>query len=120
MDRNGWTAFDEAEPEESACLYEWLLIYHVYRGVIAEKWEKRRDTPMYTHWRPMPKKGWIEARDRRPNGEDADIFGCVLARHEYDGIRVTGWHQFECDKYWSHWQRTPEPPVDYMEYRKKF
>jgi len=120
MDRNGWTPFNETEPEESACLYGWMLIYHVFRGVIAEKWENRHDTPMFTHWRDMPKTGWISTADRRPTEADADIFQCVLARHEFDGLRVTGWRRFHSDKYLTHWQHTPEPPVDYMEYRKHF
>ena len=120
MDRNGWTLFSEKEPEESACLYGWLLIWHVFQGVMAETWEERHFTPMFTHWQPMPRKGWISAADRRPSAEDADIHSCVLARHEYDGIRVTGWRQFQCDKYLTHWIRTPEPPEDYISYRNKF
>ena len=120
MDRNGWTLFSEKEPEESACLYGWLLIWHVFHGVIAEKWENRHDTPMFTHWRPMPRTGWISASDRQPTEEDADIMQCVLTRHQFDGLRVTGWWQFRCNKYLTHWQRTPEPPVDYKEHRKRF
>jgi hypothetical protein len=120
MDRNGWTLFSEAEPEESACLNGWLLIWHVFRGVIAEKWENRHDTTMFTHWRPMPRTGWISAKEHLPTAEDADVLCCVLARHEFDGLRVTGWRQFQYDNHWTHWQRTPEPPVDYKEYSKQF
>lgn len=120
MDRNGWIPFSEAEPEESACLYGWLLIWHVFQGVMAERWEERHFTPMFTHWRHMPRKGWISAAERRPTADDGDIHECVVARHEIDGIRVTGWRQFQNDRYLTHWQRTPEPPVDYREYRNKF
>ncbi|MBQ8087045.1 MAG: hypothetical protein IJ234_01320 [Clostridia bacterium] len=120
MDSNGWTAFEEREPEESACLYGWLLIFHVFRGVIAEPWKNRHDTPMFTHWKTIPRRGWIAAKDRKPTHADADIMGCVLARHETEGMRVTGWHQFECNKYLTHWMSTPPPPIDGMEYRKRF
>ena len=120
MDRNRWTRFVDAEPEESACLDGWLLVWHVYRGVVAEKWEDRHDTPMYTHWRPMPRSGWIDAAQRKPTAEDGDIMCCVLARHKYDGIRVTGWVQFELCRYYTHWQRTPEPPVDHRAYFNMF
>lgn len=120
MDCNGWTHFSEAEPDESACLYGWLLIWHVYRGVVTEGWMKRHNTPMYTHWRPMPRTGWISAAERRPTAADADIMQCVLARHEFDGLRVTGWRQFRRDRYLTHWQRTPEPPVDYKDYVNKY
>ena len=120
MDRNGWTRFADAEPRKSACLYRWLLIWHAFRGVVAVKWEHRHDTPMYTHWRPMPRKGWMSAADRKPTAEDADILCCVLARHQFDGIRVTGWRQFYTSPYYTHWQRTPEPPEDYKSYRNLF
>lgn len=120
MDSNGWTAFDVQEPEESDCLYGYILIWHVFRGVIAEPWEKRHATPMFTHWKPMPRKGWIAAADRKPTPDDADVMHCVLARHDEDGIRVTGWHQFGHNTHLTHWMPTPPPPVDGPIYRKKF
>lgn len=120
MDKRGWTAFDVQEPEESTCVYGYILIFHVYRSVIVEAWEKRHATPMYTHWKPIPRKGWIAAADRPPMVQDADIMHCVLARHEWDGIRVTGWHQVTGDKRYTHWMPTPEPPVDGAAYRKRF
>ena len=120
MDSSGWTAFDEREPQESDCVLGWLLIWHVFRGVVAEKWEMRRATPMYTHWMPIPERDWIPVSSRKPTKDDADIMNCVLAGHMIDGITVTGWHQFEHDKYLTHWMRTPAPPEDGAEYRKRF
>ena len=115
-----WTAFERAEPEESACLNGWLLIWHVFRGVIAERWEHRHDTPMYTHWAAMPRNEWIHAQARRPTLADADVMHCVLAMHEEDGIRVTGWHQIRENGPYTHWMHTPIPPSDAKEYLKRF
>ena len=120
MDSSGWTAFEEREPDESACLYGYLLIWHVFRGVVAEEWARRHDTPMFTHWQAMPRRGWIASADRLPGREDANIMNCVLARHEYDGIMVTGWHRFGHEKRLTHWMRTPAPPEDGAVYRKRF
>ncbi len=120
MDRNGWTAFDEAEPHESDCLDGWLLVWHVYRHNVSVRWEDRRHTSMITHWMPMPKEGWISASDRKPTKKDADIMGCVLAINRYDGIRVTGWFQFDLNCYLTHWRPTPGHPEDHMEYSRRF
>ena len=120
MDRNGWTTFASREPTKSDCLDGWLLLWHVYRGAISERWENRRHTPMITHWQPMPKEGWISASERKPTQADADIFNCVLAKHKYDGIKVTGWRQFEHDRYLTHWLPTPGNPDDHMEHFKQF
>lgn len=120
MDKNGWTAFDVQEPEASACLEGFLLIFHVFRGVLAEPWEKRHDTPMFTHWKSIPHKGWTDARKRIPTAADGDIAHCILARSETDGFRVTGWHQLERNPHYTHWMPTPEPPEDAAEYRRRF
>lgn len=120
MDSKGWTPFEDQEPEESVCLHGYLLIWHVFRGVIAEPWENRHQTPMFTHWKPMPRKGWINAAERKPTKEEADFSGCVLARYEDGEIRVTGWHQFRHNLGLTHWMPTPTPPDNQSEYRKKF
>ena len=120
MDKNGWTAFDKQEPEESVCIEGFLLIFHVFRGVLAEPWEKRHNTPMFTHWNPMPRKGWTDAKKRMPTAEDGDIHRCVLARSETDGFRVTGWHQFAHNAHYTHWMPTPERPEDAAEYRRRY
>lgn len=75
---------------------------------------------MYTHWKPMPRRGWIAKEDRKPTADDADIMGCVLARHANEGLRVTGWHQFETNRYYTHWMPTPLPPEDGRAYRNRF
>lgn len=120
MDNNGWTAFDVQKPERNACIYDYLLVWHVFRGVVSEHWESRNQTAMYTHWKTMPRKGWICSKDKAPTQNDADVMNCVLARHDIDGIKVTGWHQIKIDKHFTHWMPTPLPPVDGAAYRKRF
>lgn len=120
MDENGWTAFEEAEPEESACLYGTLLIWHVYRGVVVERFEDIHNTLMNTHWQAMPRRGWIATAERKPEREDANDRGCVLARHAHDGITVTGWHRFISEPRLTHWMKTPGPPADREKYRERF
>lgn len=58
----------------------------------------------------MSKGNWTDAKERKPTREDADVTGCVLAWHKYNGCMVTGWHQFGVSAMYTHWQRTPEPP----------
>lgn len=120
MDRNGWTTFASRAPTRSDCLDDWLLVWHVYRGAISVRWEDRQKTPMITHWQRMPKEGWISAAERKPTRADADIMGCVLARHLYDGIMVTGWRQFDYDRYMMCWLPTPGAPEDHPEHFKRF
>ncbi len=120
MESSGWTTFDEREPEEGDCPSGYLLIWHVFRGVVAERWENRHATPMYTHWMAIPENGWIPAWARMPTKDDADIYNCVLASHMIDGVLVTGWHQFLHDKYLTHWMPTPPPPVDGANFRNQF
>lgn len=110
MDSQGWTRFAFGEPPKHACLYKTLLIWHRYQGVMAVQWGHRHDYHMATHWRAMPRKGWIRREERLPDKDDADVYGCVLARHEFDGIKVTGWHQLARDKYLTHWRPTPAGP----------
>lgn len=120
MDNSGWIPFEEAEPNENDCLMGFLLIWHVFRGVVVEAYEHRHDTDMYTHWMAIPRRGWVASVERKPAKEDADVMNCVLARHAYDGIIVTGWRRFEEEKRLTHWRRTPEPPTDRAKYRERF
>ena len=120
MDALGWTAYDRGEPEMADCVEGRLLVFHVFRGVVTETWEKRRYTPMYTHWKRIPRQGWIAAATRKPARKDADIRHCVLARSEMTGIRVTGYHQFETDRYLTHWMPVPSPPTDAEQYKQPF
>ena len=120
MDKNGWTAFDGAELEKGACLYGCILLWHVYRGAVSEAWEARRATPMYTHWMAMPRRGWIASAQRLPTAEDGDVQNCVLARHAFDGIQVTGWRRFHHDTALTHWMRMPDPPKEAEKYKERF
>ena len=68
----------------------------------------------------MDDNGWIDASERKPTKRDADLQGCVLAWHRYNGAIVTGWHQFWRRYYGgnsllTHWQRLPEKPAAYRD-----
>ena len=115
---DGGTSVKEQDATEDACVGGSLLVWHMYRGAVVWPFEKRGESRMLTHWREMPKSGWTDAAERKPTPEDADIRGCVLAKHEFDGIRVTGWHQFGWNRHLTHWIRTPEPPRDAKQYEK--
>lgn len=68
----------------------------------------------------MTNNGWIDAQERRPTEQDADFAGCVLVWHAFNGVMVTGWHQFEYNRFLTHWQPPPEPPPNYKELRAQF
>lgn len=64
---------------------------------------------------------WIDANTRIPNAEDADKKGCVLAWHRYNGMMVTGWHQFEhnANGFLTHWAPGAKPPDGFPEWEEK-
>lgn len=117
-ENNGWTAFEEAEPKERDCLLGCILVWHRYRGVVSVKWERRRETPMYTHWKPMPRQGWISRDVQLPTKADADITNCVLIMQGEEGITVTGWHQMQHNKNYNQWMPTPLPPQEAFIYQQ--
>lgn len=106
-----WVSFDERDATEKDSPQGMLLLWHIYRGVVVEPFESRRDTRMYTHWAHVPVCGWIETAETRPEAEDADYRGCVLGWHRWDGFRITGWRRFEEDKYLERWMRCPKGPI---------
>jgi hypothetical protein len=46
---------------------------------------------------------WISKRDRLPERGDADIQGCVLAWHIYNGMMVAEYHECIRSDFISHW-----------------
>ena len=58
---------------------------------------------------------WIDAKQRKPTIDDADVFGCVLVYHEYNGAMVTGWQQFDMNRFYTHWMPLPLPPACHMD-----
>lgn len=65
--------------------------------------------------------GWIDAATRLPEKADADVTGCVVAWHRYNGTMVIGWWQVKGNRFLTHWQRCPAAPMDYpQEYRLKW
>lgn len=53
---------------------------------------------------------WIDAKVQKPTAADADPQGCVIAWHRYNGMMVTGWHQFGDNPYFTHWAPPMPPP----------
>ena len=115
MERNAWIDLRKRKPAKRDG--EFVLMWHVYQGAMVERRQQYRSNRFYSHWRPMPTEGWIDARERKPTIADSDVWHCVLTRHEIDGFKVTGWHQFDVDRYLTHWMPTPEPPPNYRELR---
>lgn len=88
-----------------------VLVWHAYQGCLIMTPEDCLKNRFVTHWMNVPGGKWIRTSKRRPGKNDADIWGCVIARNAwYDQLEVTGWRQFADDRKYSHWQRTPEPP----------
>ena len=115
-----WTMFEEREPTEENTVYGYLLVWHVFAGVIAVRLEDRHANSMYTHWARPPGRGWVDARERWPTPEDADKDNCVLARRDDETFIVTGWHQFRTNRHLTHWAHLPAPPENAAEIRKKW
>ena len=115
MDHDAWIDLRERTPAEADG--EYVLMWHIYQGAIVEPRERYNSNRFYSHWRPMPTDGWIDARERRPTAADSDVWQCVLSRHAVYGFKVTGWHQFEVDRYCTHLMPTPGPPSNHHELR---
>lgn len=120
MDSRSWVQFASREPEEGDYTDGYLLVWHILQGAFARKRTGRPLSKLYSHWRTMPTEGWIAAAEKKPTAQDADHMGCVLARSDTDGYKVTGWHQFAHDPRFTQWMPTPEEPEDAVELRKKF
>jgi len=58
---------------------------------------------------------WIDAQQRRPGPDDADVFNCVLVYHQYNGAMVTGYRQFDMNPMLTHWMPLPKPPRCYRD-----
>lgn len=59
----------------------------------------------------MENEKWIDAiAERKPTKEDADERNCVLVWHVYNGVMVTGYHQFDSSRFLTHWMPCPKPP----------
>ena len=63
----------------------------------------------------MDDDNWIDAKQRKPKEADADVFHCVLAYHEFNGAMVTGWRQFDMNRFFTHWMPLPPPPTCYRD-----
>lgn len=119
---NGWiSAKDRLPSQEDGDEYGYVFAWHVYQGVMLAAWNQFRNQ-FYAYWMPtnhITAGLWIKATERRPTKADADAFNCVLARNVHDGIKVTGWHQFEETSTFTEWLPLPEPPSDFRELRKR-
>lgn len=54
---------------------------------------------------------WTPIDDRLPTQEDADVHGCVIAWHVYQGVLITGWRYVAENRFVSHWTRTIPAPA---------
>lgn len=55
---------------------------------------------------------WIRCADRMPTKRDADVYGCVVAWHMYNGLMVTGWHRIRDNQFITAWAKTPKGPEE--------
>lgn len=58
----------------------------------------------------MSKIEWIDRDERVPTKADADVYGCVVAWHRYNGLIVTGWHRAADNEMIVAWAHTPAGP----------
>lgn len=62
---------------------------------------------------------WISRAERLPGPADADPQQCVVAWHEMNGAMITGWRQFETNRFLTHWMPCPTAPRDYPEHYRQ-
>ena len=62
---------------------------------------------------------WISMTDRKPTGDDADEYGCVLVWHLFQGAMITGWRNAGNGTYHTHWMPTPDAPEGVKEKHKE-
>ena len=53
---------------------------------------------------------WTDMRERKPEREDADVYGCVVVWHRYQGVMVMGWREAARNRFALYWSRPPGPP----------
>lgn len=53
---------------------------------------------------------WIEVQDQPPTQQDADVQGCVIVWHIYNGVMVMKWHLVAKHSTVTHWRHMPDPP----------
>ena len=68
----------------------------------------------------MENEQWIDAiSERKPTKDDADEQNLVLAWHVYNGVTVTGYHQFGHNHFLTHWMHIPKPPKNAAQRREE-
>lgn len=58
----------------------------------------------------MSKIDWIDKDERLPTQADADVYGCLVAWHQYNGLTVTGWRRVLENELIVAWAHTPAGP----------
>lgn len=46
---------------------------------------------------------WVDRDERLPTEADADVQGCVIVWHVYNGVMITGWFNVPHNRFISHW-----------------
>ena len=54
--------------------------------------------------------GWIRLQDHPPTAQDADVQGCVVVWHVYNGAMIMAWQLVAQHGTVTHWMPTPQPP----------
>lgn len=118
MGLNGWISLSERPPNTRDG--EQILVWHVFQGTMIVRRVDCHRNHFYSHWQKIPADGWVSALFRKPQVTECDLWQCVLAYHDTDGFKVTGYHQFLWDKHLIFWRSAPEPPDNHVELQKRF
>lgn len=121
---NGWIHRNDrlptkADASESGKLFAW----HVYQGAILCHFSDFTKNAFHVYWMRFTDEmvePWINAMEKLPTKEDADMMNCVLAKNRYEEVSITGYHQFHHNSALIAWKRLPTPPSDYRELRKEY
>ena len=95
-----------------------VIVWHVYSGVMVERRDHAAANRFMTHWQEINAGAWIDAQERLPTREDADIYNCVISQNQWGDIAMAGWHRFEHEPQLLRWQHPPSPPHNFSELRK--
>lgn len=114
-----WIALREKPPiiSDARGKKQQIIVWHIYQGAMVDKFCRARFHTHYTHYTKVPDNMalWNNAQEKLPQESDADIYGCVLAIHKYDGLKVTGYHQIKPQSGYTHWMKLPDAPEDAKE-----
>ena len=90
----------------------YVLVWHTLQGVMVVRGADIHKNAHFTHWQTIDPQKWVYARDRLPEAEDADVYGCVVSQNIFGNVRMMGWRQFRTPgMLLTDWQKPPEKPA---------